>query len=67
MFEQQCVVIKFVLKSSRLEDHTKNIGIDQSLCTRSYFVHKFIDNIKNIYLHADNCDDQQNIKDILDA
>ena len=28
-FEQQCVVIKFMLQSSRLEDHMKTIGIDQ--------------------------------------
>ena len=29
-FEQQCVVIKCMLQSSRLEDHMKTIGIDQS-------------------------------------
>ena len=28
-FEQQCVVIKCMLQSSRLEDHMKTIGIDQ--------------------------------------
>ena len=28
-FEQQCVVIKCMLKYSRLEDHMKTIGIDQ--------------------------------------
>ena len=28
-FEQQCVVIKCLLQSPRLEDHMKNIGIDQ--------------------------------------
>ena len=28
-FEQQCVVIKCLLQSSRLEDHMKTIGIDQ--------------------------------------
>ena len=28
-FEQQCVVIKGILKLPRLEDHTKTIGIDQ--------------------------------------
>ena len=35
IFEQQCVVIKGVLQSSRLEDHMKTIGIDQSSFTRS--------------------------------
>ena len=29
-FEQKCVVIKCMLQSSRLEDHMKTIGIDQS-------------------------------------
>ena len=29
-FEQKCVVIKCLLQSSRLEDHMKTIGIDQS-------------------------------------
>ena len=45
----------------------KTIGVDQSLCTRNYFEHKFINNIKKIYQHAGKCDDQQNIKDIIDA
>ena len=36
-FEQQCAVIKVVLQSSRLEDHMKTIGIDQSLCNRFFF------------------------------
>ena len=30
-FEKKCVVIKYMLQSSRLEDNMKNIGIDQSL------------------------------------
>ena len=43
----------------------KNIGIDQSLCTRYSFEHKFLDNIKKIYQHSGKCDDQQNLKDVL--
>ena len=39
-FEHQCVVIKFMLQSSRIEDHMKNIGIDRSSFTRSYFEHR---------------------------
>ena len=66
-FEQQCVVIKGMLQSLRLEDHMITIGIDQSLCNRSYFEHKCLNNIKKIYQHASKCDDQQNLKDILDA
>ena len=60
-------MIKFVLQSSRLEDHMKTIGIDQLLCTRSYFEFKCINNIKKIYQHAGKCDEQQNLKDIIDA
>ena len=56
-----------MLHSSRLEDHMKTIGIDQSLCTRSSFEQKCMNNIKKIYQHAGKCDYQQNIKDIIDA
>ena len=66
-FEQQCVVIKVMLKSPRLEYHVKTIGIDQSLCNRSSFEHKFLNNIKKIYQHSGKFDDQQNLKDVLDA
>ena len=66
-FEQKCVVIKCMLQSSRLEDHMKTIGIDQSSFTRSSFEHRYMNNIKTIYQHAGNCDDQQNLKDILEA
>ena len=56
-----------MLQSPRLEDHTKTIGIDQSLCTLSSFEHKFMNNIKKIYQHAGKCEDQQNLKNILDT
>ena len=45
-FEQQCVVIKGMLLSPRLEYHMQNIGIDQSLCNMYYFEHKCLNNIK---------------------
>ena len=66
-FEQQCVVIKCMLQSSRLEDHMKTIGIDQSSFTRSSFEHICMNNIKKIYQHAGKCDDQQKFKDIIYA
>ena len=56
-----------MLQSPCLEDHMKTIGIDQSLCNRYYFEHKHLNNINKIYQHAGNCDDQQDLKDILDA
>ena len=56
-----------MLKSSRLEDHMKTIGMDQSSFTRSSFEYRCMNNIKKIYQHAGKCDDQQNLKDILEA
>ena len=56
-----------MLQSSRLEDHMKTIGIDQSSFARSSFENRCMNNIKNIYQHAGKCDDQQNLKDIIDA
>ena len=55
-----------MLQPSPLEDHMKTIGIDQSSFIRSSFEHRCMNNIKNIYQHAGKCDDQQNIKDIID-
>ena len=66
-FEQQCVVIKCLLQSSRLEDHMKTIGIDLSLSNRSSFEQKCLNNIQKIYWHAGKCDDQKNLKDVLDS
>ena len=66
-FEQQCAVIKCMLQSSRFEYHMKTIGIDQSSFARSSFEHRCMNNIKKIYQHAGKCDDQQNLKDILEA
>ena len=66
-FEKQCVVVKVMLQSPHLEDHMENIVIDQSLCNRSSFEHKCLNNIKKIFQHAGKCDDQQNLEDILDA
>ena len=45
----------------------KNIGIDQPSFTRSYFEHTCVNNIKKIYQDASKNDDQQNLKDILEA
>ena len=66
-FEQQCVVIKNMFQSSRLEDHMKNIGIYRSSFTMSSFEHRCMNNIKNIYQHAGKFYDQQNLKDNIDA
>ena len=60
-------MIEGMLQSPRLEYHMKTIVIDQSLCNMSYFEHKCLNNIKNIYQHAGRCDDQKNLKYIIDA
>ena len=56
-----------MLQSSRLEDHMKTIGIDQSSFASSSFDHRYMNNIKKISQHAGKCDDQQNLKDVIDA
>ena len=56
-----------MLQSPRLEDNMSTTGIDQSLCNRSYFEHKCLNNIKKIYQNVGNWDDQQNLKYIIDA
>ena len=43
------------------------IGIDQSSFARSSFEHRCMNNIKKIYQHAGKRDNQQNLKDIIDA
>ena len=63
-FEKYRVVIKCMLQSSYLGYHKKIIGIDQSLCNRYSYEHTCLNNIKKIYQHTGNCDDQQNLKDI---
>ena len=45
----------------------KTIVIEQSSFARSSFEHGCMNNIKKIYEHAGKCDDQQNLKDIIDA
>ena len=56
-----------MLQSPCLEYHMKTIGIDQSLSNRPSVEHKISNNIKYIFQHAGKCDDQQNLKYILDA
>ena len=67
IFEQQCVVIKSMLQSTRLKYHMKTVGIDQSLSNNSLFGHKCLQNINKLYKHSGKCDDQQKFKDIIHA
>ena len=45
----------------------KTIGIYQSSLIRSSFEQRCMYNIKKIYQHAGKCNDQQNLRDILEA
>ena len=45
----------------------ETIGIDQSSFARTSFENRCMNNIKKIYQHVGKCDDQQNLKDIIDA
>ena len=66
-FEQQYVVFKGILQSTRFKDQWQTIGIDQSLRNDSLYEHKCLQNIKKLYKHAVNFDYQQQLKDIFEA
>ena len=66
-FEQKFVVLKGMLKSPRLKDHTLIIGIDQSLSNNYLYEQKILPNIKNVYKHAGKCDEQQQFIYIIEA
>ena len=66
-FEQQCVVLKVSLQSSRLKDHVHTIGIYPSLRNNTIYEHKCIESIKKLYKQAVKCDNQKQFKYILDA
>ena len=66
-FEQKCVVIKGMLQSLRLKYHVQTIGIHPSLSNNAIYEHKCLENIKRLYKQTGNCDNQQQLKDILEA
>ena len=66
-FEKQGVVLKVMSQSPRLRDNVKNIGIDQSLSNSALFEHICLQNINKLYKHDWKCDNQQQLKDILEA
>ena len=66
-YQQQCVVLKGMLKSTQLKDHVQTICIDQSLSNNALCEKKCLENIKKVYIQAVKCDYQQQFKDILEA
>ena len=59
VFEQQCVMLKDMLKSQRLKYHVHTIVIDQHLSINAIYEHKCLENIKKIYKQAGKCDDKK--------
>ena len=55
-----------MLQSPCIKDHVSTIGIDQSLSNNALYERKYLQNIKNSYKHSGKCDDQQQLKDILE-
>ena len=66
-FEQKCVVIKGMLQSPLLKYHVHTIGIDPSLINNTIYEKKCLENIKKLYKQAGKCDNQQQLRYILEA
>ena len=66
-FEQQCVIFKVMLQSLRLKYHLQTIGIGKSLRNNAIYEHKCLENIKKIYKQAGKCENQQQLKYILEV
>ena len=64
-FEQNIVVLKYMLQSPWLKDHVQTIGIGPYLRNNTIYEHTFLENIKKLYKQAGKCGDQQQFKDIL--
>ena len=65
-FEQLCVVLKGILQSPQLKDHTQTIGIDQSLSNNAIYENKCIEDINKLYKRSGKCDGKQQLKDTLE-
>ena len=66
-FEQKYVVLKCMLKLPCPKNNVKTIGIDQSLRNNALYEHKCIENTNNLYKHAGKCNNQKQLKDILES
>ena len=54
------------MKSPRLKYHIDNIGIYQYLSNNYLYENKHLEKIKKLYNHAGKCDNQQQLKYILE-
>ena len=66
-FEQQCVIIKWLLQSDRPKQHMTTIEIDQSLSNCAMYERICLENIKKLYTSSGKCDDQLQFKEIIQA
>ena len=65
-FEQQCVMLKYMLQSLRLKEHAHTIGIHPYLSNNAIYEHKCLENIKKLYKQSGKCDDQKQFKGIIE-
>ena len=55
-----------MIQSQRLKNHVQTIGIDQSLSNSGIYEHKCLENINKLYKQCGKCNDQQQLKDIIE-
>ena len=65
-FEQQCVVIKGLLRSEQLKQYMVTIGVYQSLSNSLMYEHICLKNIMELHKSSEKCDDQKHYKAILE-
>ena len=56
-----------MLQLPRIKDHVQTIGIHPYLRNNTIYEHKCLENIKILYKQAGKCDEQQQLKDIIEA
>ena len=56
-----------MFKSPRLKDHVHTIDIHPSLRNNAIYEHKCLENTEKLYKQAGKCDDQQQIKVVIEA
>ena len=65
--EQRCVLLNGMLQSLRLKYCVKTIGIEKLMRNNDLFEHKCIQNTKKLCKYRGKCDNQQQLKYILEA
>ena len=63
-FDQQCVILKWLLQSEQLKQHMVIIGVYQSLSKSDLYEHRCLGNIKK-YKLSGKCDTQQKYREMI--